>query len=127
MTLFAVDTCSLTTFLEGQTGSDVSLLLQAMADDVLTIPPAVLAEMLSYTALSEQMSDDIQMIPVLPLLDGYWQRVGRLRRTLIQHGHKAKLGDAMIAQSCIDHQVPLITRDTDFRHFVKHGSLVLAE
>jgi predicted nucleic acid-binding protein len=36
------------------------------------------------------------------------------------------LGDALIAQSCIDHDVPLITRDTDFRHFAKHCGLKLA-
>jgi len=31
------------------------------------------------------------------------------------------LADTLIAQICIDHDVPLITRDKDFRHFAKHG------
>jgi predicted nucleic acid-binding protein len=37
-----------------------------------------------------------------------------------------RLADTLIAQSCIDHHVPLITRDVDFRHFAKLGMLVLA-
>jgi predicted nucleic acid-binding protein len=32
-------------------------------------------------------------------------------------GLKARLADTLIAQSCLDHGVPLITHDTDFRHF----------
>jgi predicted nucleic acid-binding protein len=40
-------------------------------------------------------------------------------------GFKARLADALIAQACIDHDVALITRDKDFRHFVRHGLHVL--
>jgi predicted nucleic acid-binding protein len=35
--------------------------------------------------------------------------------------HKARLGDALIAQSCIDHGIPLLTRDRDFRNFAAAG------
>jgi predicted nucleic acid-binding protein len=30
---------------------------------------------------------------------------------------KARLGDALIAQTCIDRGIPLLTRDKDFRAF----------
>jgi len=36
------------------------------------------------------------------------------------------LADTLIAQSCIDHDVRLVTRDDDFRHFVRLGGLRLA-
>ncbi len=36
------------------------------------------------------------------------------------------LADALIAQSCIDHDVRLVTRDADFRHFARLGGLRLA-
>jgi predicted nucleic acid-binding protein len=39
---------------------------------------------------------------------------------------RARLPDTLIAQSCIDHDIPLIARDTDFRHFAKHCGLKLA-
>jgi predicted nucleic acid-binding protein len=38
---------------------------------------------------------------------------------------RARLGDALIAQSCLDHQVRLITRDRDFRHFARAAGLRL--
>jgi predicted nucleic acid-binding protein len=38
---------------------------------------------------------------------------------------KARLGDALIAQSCIDQSIPLITRDRDFRAFAVAAKLNL--
>jgi predicted nucleic acid-binding protein len=38
---------------------------------------------------------------------------------------KARLGDALIAQSCIDGGVPLITRDRDFQAFADTAGLNL--
>lgn len=48
---------------------------------------------------------------------GYWQRAGRLPAAALAKRRKARLGDALIAQSCIDTGVPLLTRDRDFRTF----------
>ena len=39
---------------------------------------------------------------------------------------KAGLADSLIAQSCLDHDLALITRDRDFRHFARHAGLRLA-
>jgi predicted nucleic acid-binding protein len=39
---------------------------------------------------------------------------------------KARLADVLIAQSCLDHRVALITRDRDFRHFARIARLRLA-
>lgn len=38
---------------------------------------------------------------------------------------KAKLADTLIAQSCLDHDVTLVTRDDDFRHFAAARGLKL--
>jgi predicted nucleic acid-binding protein len=35
------------------------------------------------------------------------------------------LGDALIAQSCIDGGIPLLTRDRDFQEFVEAAALDL--
>ena len=48
-----------------------------------------------------------------------------VRRTLLEARLKATVADTLIAQSCIDHRVPLITHDRDFRHFVKAGLKLL--
>ena len=53
------------------------------------------------------------------------ERVGALRADVIAQGRKARLADALIAQSCLDHSVPLITRDADFRNFARDRELEL--
>ncbi len=63
---------------------------------------------------------------MLEITPGYWARAGAMRANLIARSLRARLPDALIAQSCIDHDVALITRDTDFRHFAKHCGLKLA-
>lgn len=44
---------------------------------------------------------------------------------MIGAGHKAKLADTLIAQACLDHRVPLVTRDLDFRHFAAAGLVLI--
>jgi predicted nucleic acid-binding protein len=65
-------------------------------------------------------------MPQLEILPGHWHRAANLRANLLAKKLKANLADTLIAQCCIDHGVALITRDTDFRHFAKHGGLKLA-
>jgi predicted nucleic acid-binding protein len=38
---------------------------------------------------------------------------------------KARLGDALIAQSCIDQGIALLTRDRDFKSFAEAAGLDL--
>lgn len=64
----------------------------------------------------------------LPLIDpapGYWERAGTLRAAVLAKRSKARLGDALIAQSCIDKGVPLVTRDRGFRAFAEAARLDL--
>ena len=56
---------------------------------------------------------------------GYWQRAGALRSHVLPKRLKARLGDALIAQSCIDRGIPLLTRDRDFRAFAEAEGLDL--
>jgi len=48
-----------------------------------------------------------------------------LRAKVLAKRRKARLGDALIAQSCIDGGVPLLTRDRDFRAFAEAARLSL--
>jgi predicted nucleic acid-binding protein len=48
-----------------------------------------------------------------------------LRRAVRRRGLKANLADALVAQCCIDADVPLIAHDPDFRHFAAHCGLKL--
>ena len=124
--MYAADTCSIVAYLNKDAGIDVTLIEEAMRKNLLAIPPTVQTELLSSPKATTQLLNDISAIPLLEIVDGYWQRSGQLRRVLLQQKRKCKLGDTLVAQSCIDHDVPLITRDTDFLLFVKHGGLKLA-
>jgi len=121
--MIAADSSSLVSFLNEEGGPDVAQLLQALQSGQLVLPPIVVTEVLSGTSSLEGILPNIAL---LSLQEGYGQRAGANRRMLKDKGLKAKLGDALIAQSCIDHEVPLITRDGDFRHFAKHCGLKLA-
>lgn len=119
--MIAIDTSSLRRLLSGETGRDVDLVRAAIAEGRGSLPPVVLCEALSDPALPTGLIEDISGLPVLEIHDHFWHRAGLLRSRLIKAGHKAKLADVLIAQSCIDHEVPLVTNDRDFRHFSRYG------
>ena len=123
--MIAVDTSSLVAFLCGKRGADVDQLDRALELKQVALPPAVVIEILSDASLRREVTDLITQIPTLDIKEGYWIRAGHTRARVLAKGCKARIADALIAQSCLDHQVPLISRDKDFRHFVKVCSLKL--
>jgi predicted nucleic acid-binding protein len=112
-------------YLSGDVGKDIDALDNAMQLRESAFPPVVLTELLSVHTLSTQTVAFLLQIPQLQILDGYWQRAGGLRAEILRRGFKAHLADTLIAQSCLDHDVPLITRDRDFRHFARYAGLRL--
>lgn len=123
--MIAIDTSSLRRFLAGEDGPDVDAVAAALEQQTAVLPPVVLTEILSDAAAGRQTAEALANIPLLEPAPGYWFRAGQLRGNVIAGGHKAKVADALIAQSCLDHEVPLITHDRDFRHYVEHGLMLL--
>lgn len=64
------------------------------------------------------------MISVAADSRGLLATTGVLRATIIRAKLKANLADSLIAQGCIDHDLPLITYDGDF-DFVDLGLKLL--
>ncbi len=122
----AVDTSVLIAFIEGDSGEDVDALRRLLPGGDLVLPPAVLTEALSEPELPPHIRATVLGLPKLEILEDYWVRAADSRARLLSRGLRARLPDALIAQSCIDHRVPLITRDRDFRHFAEHCGLTLA-
>ena len=123
--MIALETSSTIAYLSGDVGMDIDALDRAMQLRESTFPPVVLTELLSDHRLSIQTVAFLLQIPQLRILDGYWQRAGVLRAEILRRGFKAHLADTLIVQSCLDHDVPLITRDRDFRHFARYAGLRL--
>ena len=125
--MIAVDTSSLIAYFAGEEGMDINAVHLGLEQKIAVLPPVVLSEILSDPKLPHSLMMDLKGIPLLDVLDDYWERTGILRSQILKNGHKARLADSLIAQICIDHDVPLITRDKDFRNFVRIGGLRLFE
>ena len=124
--MLAADSSSLIAYFAGENGSDVSLLTAALTNGEVCLPPVVLTELLSDLKTHNALRLTVSRWPVLEILPDYWERAGHLRASLISRGLKPKLPDTLIVQSCLDHNVSLITRDADFRTMTKHCALQLA-
>ena len=124
--MIAVDTSTWIAYLQGDGGEDVELLDRALQGRQVLMVPVVLTEVLSDPKLSSAVSQTISAVPLMEVSPGYWQRAGALRAKVLARRRKARLGDALIAQSCIDHAIPLLTRDRDFRAFADAADLDLS-
>ncbi len=124
--MIAADSSSLVSFLEGAATPDTAMVRDALRFDDLWMPPPVKTELMSRPvtgATFEVLMNGARMLPIAP---GFWERSGDNRRRLLTMGLRSRLADTLIAQCCIDADAPLITRDSDFRHFVRWCGLKLA-
>src|SRR2546423_15425464 len=123
--MIAADTSTWVAFLEGMPGRDGQLLDKAIEDNQVRMVPVVLTELLSDPKLLSSVAQRLSQIPILEIASGYWHRAGALRATVLAKQRKARLGDVLIAQSCLDEGISLVTRDRDFRAFVQTAGLNL--
>jgi len=124
--MIAADTSTWIAFLQGDDGDDARLLDRALEDRQVLMVPAVLTEMLSDPKIPAEVAQTLSQLPLIEIESGYWQRAGVLRAQVLAKRRKARLGDALIAQSCIDRGIPLLTRDLDFRAFAEARGLDIA-
>ena len=115
--MIAADTSTWISFFGGEQGADVLALARALQSRQVVMPPPVLTELLSDPELSASVAQTLLELPLVALKDGFWHRAGRLRAKVLARKRKARLGDALIAQCCIDADIALITRDGDFKAF----------
>lgn len=121
--MIAADSSSLIAYLSGHAGGDVDAIDRALRDQQLYLPPVVLTELLSDPKLPPQLASLLRQIPLLEATDGFWERAGGLRSRIIARKRRARLADTLVAQSCLDHDSALITRDLDFRTFAEVADL----
>jgi predicted nucleic acid-binding protein len=124
--VIAADTSTWVAYLEGGSGEDVEHLDRALENRQVVMVPVVLTELLSDPKLPSSVAQTLLEIPLIEPLPGYWHRAGILRAKVLAKARRARLGDALIAQSCLQEGVSLITRDKDFRAFAAVAGLELA-
>lgn len=123
--MIAADTSSMIAFLQGDPGDDTDVIQSALDHQQLALPPVVLTELLSDPAITRPVRTLLAGLPILDIEPGHWERAGILRASVLKQKKKARVADALIAQSCLDQSSPLVTRDRDFRHFAKAAGLPL--
>lgn len=121
--MIAADTSTWVVYLEGGDGEDTQLLDKALEDRQVVMAPVVLTELLSDPKLPSGVAETLLEIPLIEIESGFWQRAGVLRAKVLAKRRKARLGDALIAQSCVDRGIPFLTRDRDFRAFAEAAGL----
>ena len=121
--MIAADTSTWIAFLEGAKGQDVDLLDRALREHQVLMPPVVLTELLSDPQLPVNVAKPLAEVPMIEIEAGFWERAGALRAKVLLKHRKARQGDALIAQCCVDRGVPLLTRDRDFHAFVDAAGL----
>lgn len=124
--MIAADTSTWVAYFEGDAGKDVQLLDQGLRDRQVLMVPAVLTELLSDPKLPADVGKTLREIPQIEIEAGYWERAGALRSKVLAKRRKARLGDALIAQTCMDQKITLVARDRDFRAFAESAGLIVA-
>jgi predicted nucleic acid-binding protein len=123
--VIAVDTSAFVAYLSGAEGPDVEGTEWALEHRQAAMPPVVPWELLSDPRLARDMKELFVSLPLLDVTPGYWERAGLLRAKILARGRRARLADTLIAQSCLDHDVELVTLDADFQPFVGAAGLRL--
>ena len=123
--MLCADTSCWIAYLQGERAWDVDFLDASLASESVVMAPVVLAEIFSDPTLSATSRASFRSLPLLEVTTGYWERAGLTRALCRRHSKMPKLADTLIAQTCLDYQVPLLTRDRDFDAFSKHAGLQL--
>jgi predicted nucleic acid-binding protein len=123
--MIAADTSTWVAFLAGETGEDALMLDKALEDRQVVMVPVVLTELLSEPQLPCEIATRLTSMPQIEIAPGFWQRAGELRARILAKNRRARLADALIAQICVDRDIPLLTRDRDFRTFARAAGLDL--
>ena len=125
--MIVVDTSTWIAFIAGENAEDVRELDRRLADKHVLMAPVVLTELLSESKLPSAIQTALLELPLAEIHSGYWQRAGELRAKILAQKRRARLGDVLIAQTCMDHEAPLLTRDRDFRSFAEASGLRLVK
>jgi predicted nucleic acid-binding protein len=110
-------------------GRPAPALEEGLAQGAVTLPPVVVAELVSGAQRPKQraaIADLVRDLVVHATPVEHWVRVGELRRRLAGKGLAVSTPDAHVAQCAIDRDAVLLARDEVFTRMAKQTSLRVA-
>jgi predicted nucleic acid-binding protein len=125
--MIGIDASVAIPWFEGRDYPEVRLMEQLLQTRDAAFPPVVVTEILSGARTDAELAASFNGLLILPIVDGYWVRAGQLRSKITNMGRRARLADTLVAQACIDAEIPLLTRDIDFQVFTEVGGLELVQ
>lgn len=123
--MICVDSSVLIAWLDGTEYPEAKVLDTLLQNDAAFIAPVAITEVFSNAKNGPSVANAMAAFRVLDLKPGYWERAGAIRAALRKQGRKAPIADALIAQAAIDADMPLLTRDADFKIYAKLFALKL--
>ncbi len=125
--MIVADSSVLIPWAEGLVTTKTDLLDYHLQQETLRVTPVSITELLSTRDLRPEVRLIAETLDLLELQDGYWARAGLLRGKCLAAGRRARLADALIAQACLDADLPLLTNDADFEVFRLIGGMKLVD
>lgn len=98
-------------------GRPVPLLVDALAEGSVALPPIVVAELVSGARAAREREALAQLFRELPVHETpleHWVAVGELRRRLASRGLSVSTPDAHVAQCALEREAALLSRDAVF-------------
>lgn len=109
----------------GKPGDDLDFFRSSLNDGRLVMAPAVLAELLSSTVMTTEVEKALSDMSFANPTPDFWKNAGKLRRLLAKQGTNASLADCLVVQSCLECDLPLLTRDRGIKKFAGKIGLTL--
>ena len=126
MNVIVVDTSSWINYFEkGEREDELDLALQEAR---VYVPSIVIAELMSgkyTTSQRNNLKDFLLELPICQNDFSHWENVGLLRAKLARKGISVSTPDAHVAQSCLDIDGYLLSKDRIFAKISKHLKLKL--
>lgn len=121
-----VDTSVWIDYFRGDEGADLARFRLALNEGRVVMAPVVLTELLSSTEITADVEKKLDELSFAEPSPSFWKEGGKLRRRLARLGFTASLADCLVAQSCLERGLPLLTRDKSIQKFAPRLGLALA-
>ena len=101
----------------GKPGEDLDLFRIGLNEGRVVMAPLVLSELLSSTEMTADVEKALSEMPFAAPTPDFWKATGKLRRLLAKQGMNASFADCLVVQSCLELDLPLMTRDRGIKKF----------
>jgi predicted nucleic acid-binding protein len=114
-------------FFRGVESAPTRALDEALKEQRVVMSSFILAELFSSPRMTSKLEKSLLALPLVEITEDFFIRAAKLRRKVYAKGLGVSMQDAFIAQSCIDAETVLVTRDLDFQTIARHSELKILD